>query len=70
LYHADLFDPLLIQVLNLILLNILFFYTASENLPKPVACWSSAEKNFAMNSGLFTQLESSLCRGVATYATI
>jgi len=70
LYHADLFDPALIQTLRLIPTEYLFFYygqrQAYENQLRAGA--SRGEELQKMNTGLFGQLASeSPAQAVATY---
>ena len=68
LYHADLFDPLLIQVLNLIPSEYLFFYYSQRKAYRNQlrAGASRGEELLRMNSGLFTQLESEPAAGALT----
>ncbi|MBZ5585855.1 MAG: 6-phospho-beta-glucosidase [Acidobacteriia bacterium] len=72
LYPADLFDPRLIQTLNLIPSEYLFFYysqrKAHQNLLRAGA--SRGEELERLNAALFTQLASEgAAEGLATYRT-
>jgi 6-phospho-beta-glucosidase len=71
LYHADLFDPLLIRTLNLIPSEYLFFYYSQRKAYRNQlsAGASRGEELVRMNGELFTQLQSETPReALATYA--
>lgn len=70
LYHAELFDPLLIRTLNLIPSEYLFFYYSQRKAYRNqlTAGASRGEELMRMNAGLFSQLQSETPRAaLATY---
>jgi 6-phospho-beta-glucosidase len=70
LYHAELFDPLLIRTLNLIPSEYLFFYYSQRKAYRNqlTAGASRGEELLRMNAGLFSQLQSETPReALATY---
>ena len=70
LYHAELFDPLLIRTLNLIPSEYLFFYYSQRKAYRNqvTAGASRGEELMRMNTGLFAQLQSEKPReALATY---
>jgi 6-phospho-beta-glucosidase len=70
LYHAELFDPLLIRTLNLIPSEYLFFYYSQRKAYRNqlTAGTSRGEELMRMNAGLFSQLQSETPRAaLATY---
>ncbi len=70
LYHAELFDPLLIRTLNLIPSEYLFFYYSQRKAYRNqlAAGASRGEELMRMNTGLFAQLQSETPReALATY---
>jgi 6-phospho-beta-glucosidase len=70
LYHADLFDPLLIRTLNLIPSEYLFFYYSQRKAYRNQlsAGASRGEELVRLNAALFSQLQSETPReALATY---
>jgi 6-phospho-beta-glucosidase len=70
LYHADLFDPLLIRTLNLLPSEYLFFYYSQRKAYRNqlTAGASRGEELVRMNTDLFSQLQSETPReALATY---
>lgn len=70
LYHANLFDPLLIQTLGLIPSEYLFFYYSQRKAYRNqlLAGASRGEELLRLNGELFTQLQSETAReGLDTY---
>jgi 6-phospho-beta-glucosidase len=70
LYHAELFDPLLIRTLNLIPSEYLFFYYSQRKAYRNqlTAGASRGEELVRLNAGLFSQLQSETPReALATY---